>query len=201
MRESTLKKLHVIIENGNGYIGTPALLSAGLTNRQVAELVELGILEKIAHGQYWLIYPGFYKTKEYKAVEVALVNPNAVICADSACYYQGLISVEPKELSIATRRSDRHKMNMNFQVQRHYYSEKNFEEDCLIRTTNQGDYKIYDVERSVCDCIRFQDDIEKDIFDLVIENYRKDEGAQVERLKAYARAMRVGNKVEKILKV
>ena len=199
MRQSTLERLHILTKTRNGYVGTPALLNAGFTNRQIAELVEKDILEKIAHGQYWMNCLEYDKPKEYKAVEVGMVNPGAVICADSACYYQGLIQMEPKALSIATRRCDRHKMNMNFEVTRHYYSEKNFEENCVIKTTTQGDYKVYNIDRSVCDCIRFRDDIEQEIFNLIIENYKKNTERQIERLKAYAKKMRVEKKVEKYL--
>ena len=41
---------------------------------------------------------GHKKPADYKAVEVGLVNPKAVICADSACFYQGLIDIEPETL-------------------------------------------------------------------------------------------------------
>jgi len=50
----------------------------------------------------------------------------------------------------------------------------------------------------VCDCIRFREDIDKDIFELVIENYRKYDKKNEERLMAYAKAMRIGRQVERI---
>ena len=176
MRKNTVEKLQRMISTGRTYVTTAELLSTGFTNRQISELLEMGELEKISHGQYWLIHSGITKLKEYKALEIGKVNPEAVICADSACYLQGLIKVEPKVMSIATRRSDRHSMNMNFSVNRHYYAERTFEEECLIKSTPQGEYKIYNIDRSVCDCI-------------------------IERLKAYAKLMRVGRKVDEILGV
>lgn len=199
MRESTVEKLQPIINSGRGYVTTTELLNTGFTNRQISELLEMGELEKISHGQYWLIHSEISKLKEYKAIEIGKVNPEAVICADSACYLQGLIKVEPQVMSIATRRSDRHGMNMNFSVSRHYYAERTFEEECLTKSTPQGEYKIYNIDRSVCDCIRFQKDIEKDVFELIIDNYKKRQGAQIERLKAYAKLMRVGRKADEIL--
>ena len=160
MRQIIYDKVKYIADKYKGYIDTEDLMKEGLTNRQIGLLTAEGKLEKVAHGHYWIISPEFSKPEDYKAVEVARVNRKAVICADSACYYMGLIDKEPEILSIATRRSG--------------------------------------IDRSVCDCIRFREDIDKDIFELVIENYRKYDKKNEERLMAYAKAMRIGRQVERI---
>ena len=115
MRQIIYDKVKYIADKYKGYIDTEDLMKEGLTNRQIGLLTAEGKLEKVAHGHYWIISPEFSKPEDYKAVEVARVNRKAVICADSACYYMGLIDKEPEILSIATRRSDRHKMKMNFE--------------------------------------------------------------------------------------
>ena len=137
MRQIIYDKVKHIADKYKGYIDTEDLMKEGLTNRQIGLLTAEGKLEKVAHGHYWIISPEFSKPEDYKAVEVARVNRKAVICADSACYYMGLIDKEPEILSIATRRSDRHKMKMNFEVSRHYFSEQAFEDEkmCLIQST------------------------------------------------------------------
>lgn len=198
MRQIIYDKVKHIADKYKGYIDTEDLMKEGLTNRQIGLLTAEGKLEKVAHGHYWIISPKFSKPEDYKAVEVARVNRKAVICADSACYYMGLIDKEPEILSIATRRSDRHKMKMNFEVSRHYFSEQAFEDEKHVFDTKYGSYNVYGIDRSVCDCIRFREDIDKDIFELVIENYRRYDKKNEERLMAYAKAMRIGRQVEKI---
>ena len=188
----------LLTEKYKGYIDTEDLMKEGLTNRQIGLLTAEEKLEKIAHGHYWVNSDAYGKPEDYKAVEVARVNENAVICADSACYYMGLIDVEPQVLSIATKRSDRHKMKMNFEVSRHYFSEQAFEDEKHVFDTKYGSYNVYGIDRSVCDCIRFREDIDKDIFELVIENYRRYAKKNEERLMAYAKAMRIGRQVERI---
>lgn len=138
MRQIIYDKVKYIADKYKGYIDTEDLMKEGLTNRQIGLLTAEGKLEKVAHGHYWIISPEFSKPEDYKAVEVARVNRKAVICADSACYYMGLIDKEPEILSIATRRSDRHKMKMNFEVSRHYFSEARLlrmRSMCLIQNT------------------------------------------------------------------
>lgn len=198
MRQIIYDKVRNISEKYKGYIDTEDLMKEGLTNRQIGLLTAEEKLEKIAHGHYWVNSDAYGKPEDYKAVEVARVNENAVICADSACYYMGLIDVEPQVLSIATKRSDRHKMKMNFEVSRHYFSEQAFEDEKHVFDTKYGSYNVYGIDRSVCDCIRFREDIDKDIFELVIENYRRYAKKNEERLMAYAKAMRIGRQVERI---
>ena len=194
MLKDTYEKCRRLSGQYKGYIGTTDLLKEGLTNRQIAEFVSNGMLEKIYHGVYWFNCGDYEKPADYKAVEVGKSNSKAVICADSACFYQGLIDVEPPVVSIATRRSDRSKLVMNFPVTRHYYSDSNFQEQQTPVHTVFGDYMIYGVERSVCDCIRFRNDIDEDIFCLILDTYRKQEQTR-DRLLQYAKKLRMVNQL------
>lgn len=185
------------IESYSGYIGTRQLLKAGVTNRQISALAAEGLLEKVCHGVYWVDKAACRKPKEYKAIEVCISDPKAVICADSACFYLGLIPVEPAVLSVATSRGDRRAIKMNFPVRRYYFSESNFEEAHQVVTTALGSYQTFDIDRSVCDCIRFRKNIDTYIFDLIIETYRERKNTQGKRLLAYARKLHMLNEVQK----
>lgn len=196
MLESTVKRLENLSKQHSGYITTAELLRGKVTNRQIGAFVENGLLEKISHGHYWFVNAGYEKPADYKALEVCITNPGAIICADSACFYLGLIQVEPERLSVATRRSDRSKMKVNFPICRHYFGDGYFEDDSVKVTTPMGTYTVYDLDRSVCDCIRFKDSIDKDIFDLIIENYRKSGERKTERLYDYAGKVRMLKRVK-----
>lgn len=202
MQKKIYDRVAVIENNCTGYIGTKELLQYGLTNRQIGQLQEEGYLEKIVNGLFWLSKAKQDKPKDYKLIEVCLVNPNAVICAESACYMHGLIDVEPKKLSIATKRSDRHKMDMPFETLRHYYADSCFDNNMLTIETTYGFYHIYDLERSVSDCIRFKDEIHPDIYQRIIDNYQKKRDAeQLDRMMAYAKRMKFEKQMQKALKV
>ena len=199
MREATVKRLETIANERTGYITTEELLKSGITNRQIAVFVDKGMLEKISHGHYWLACAGCGKPAEYKAVELCITNPRLIICADSACFYQGLISVEPERVSAATRRSDRSRFRMNFPVSRHYFGDSLFREYSRKIETAFGSYTVYDLERSVCDVIRFKDSIDPAVFDLIIDSYRRSEAKQVDRLLEYAAMVRILNRVKNYL--
>lgn len=195
MRKETYEKL----AGYSGYVETEQLLQGGFTNRQIAGFVEEGLLERVCHGYYRITNSASEKPKEYKAIEVCMSDSRAIICADSACFYQGLIQVEPEALSVATSRNDRSRIKMNFPVSRHYVSDNIFLENYSEVRTELGEYRIYDIDRSVCDCIRFREDIDTYIFELIIDTYRKREERQKARIMEYAKRLRMQKQVERIL--
>lgn len=200
MRRETYERLEKIVTARKGYVGTRELLAQGITNRQIAAFVAEGLLEKVCHGCYWLQNAGLQKPADYKAIEVCMSDLNAVICADSACFYLGLIEVEPSVLSITTSRGDRSTIKMNFPITRHYCLNSKFVVDRSTITTDFGNYNIYDVERSVCDSIRFRKDIDTYIFELIIDTYRercKREEQQEKRILEYAKRLRMMNQAKK----
>lgn len=189
---NTYEKVTGLFREGNGYMNAARLKEARVTTVQIRELVEKGIIERVSHGHYWLIDEEKGKPENYQMIEACIVNPRAVICADSACYYHGLIDERPKKLSVATVKTDRSKMQLNFPVTRHYYSNLAFEQDVESFETPYGILRVYSLERSVCDAIRFRSDIGVRSVNHIVRNYMKQEDCQLERLLAYADAMRVG---------
>ncbi len=193
MREKTYEKL----EKYAGYIGTEQLLKDGFTNRQIACFVEEQFLERICHGYYWVTKSPCEKPEAYKAIEVCLSDPRAVICADSACFYLGLIKEEPGKLSVATSRNDRSGIRVTFPVKRHYFSQSDFFQSSRKITLDFGDYNIFDIDRSVCDCIRLKKDIDAGIFEQIIDNYRNLEHRQEKRMREYARRLRMLTEIKR----
>ncbi|MCI8770163.1 MAG: type IV toxin-antitoxin system AbiEi family antitoxin domain-containing protein [Lachnospiraceae bacterium] len=196
---NTYEKVTKLFRDGNGYRNAAQLKDAKVTTVQIKELVNKGILERVSHGHYWLIDEEKGKPENFEMLEACMVNPRAVICADSACYYHGLVEKAPEKLSVATLKTDRSKMQLNFPVTRHYYSDLAFEQDMEVVDTPYGQIRIYALERSVCDTIRFRADIGVEMVEHIVRNYMKRENRQMERLLAYADAMRVGKIVRTTL--
>ena len=199
MLSNTYEKVTKLFRDGNGYRNAAQLKDAKVTTVQIKELVSKGILERVSHGHYWLIDEEKGKPENFEMLEACMVNPRAVICADSACYYHGLIQKAPERLSVATLKTDRSKMQLNFPVTRHYYSDLAFEQDLEVVKTPYGQIRIYALERSVCDTIRFRADIGIETVEHIVQNYMKLENRQMGRLLAYADAMRVGKIVRTTL--
>ncbi len=185
MRIETYYKLEDLYKRYSGYISTKELLDEGFSNRQISGLTEENYLEKVCHGCYWMPRCGYKKPEDYKCIEVCLSDPRAVIATKSAWFYQGIIKTEPDVLSIATKRTDRSKINMNFPVERHYFSDSNFHLGKKRVETKFGSYNIYNVERAFYDMVRL-----KDGAIIEISNQLKAESEYHERIRKYAEILR-----------
>lgn len=199
MLQRTYDKVNALFEEGNGYLPTRKMLDNKITTIQIRTMLEEGKIEKISHGNYWNLMSGKKKPKNYKMLEACMTNRKAVICSLSACYYHGLLDEEPDKLYVATARTDRGGMKLNFPVSRHYFSVSSFEDDVLNVKTGGGEIRVYDVDRSVCDCIRLEKEIGRDMVELVVENYKKSKKKKPTHLLQYADRMRYGKIVREYL--
>lgn len=191
MRSNTYARLETVYSKYKGYIGTKELLEEGFTNRQIAFMTGEGYLEKVCHGYYWLAGKNENKPSDYKCIEVCLSDPRAVICMNSALYYQGVLKAEPEYLSVATARTDRSLLSMNFPITRHYFSVSNYLMGVRKKETKYGFYNIYDIERSICDLLRLESDIAIEI----VNNVKNNE-EEYRRLLKYAQSFRITLKNE-----
>lgn len=199
MLQRTYDKVNQLFQESNGYLPTRKLLENKITTIQIRTMLKEGKLEKISHGNYWNRMSGKKKPKHYKMLEACMTNPKAVICSLSACYYHGLLDEEPDKLYVATARTDRGGMKLNFPVSRHYYSVTTFEDEVVNARTGGGSIRVYDVDRSVCDCIRLEREIGHDAVELVVEKYKNYKRKKPDRLFAYADQMRYGKIVRDYL--
>ena len=188
MRENTYIKIETLYRKYRGYVETKNLLAEGFSNRQISTLVNEGYLQKVCYGHYWLSGKQCKKPFDYKCIEVCLSNPGAVICMNSALYYQGVLSAEPDYLSVATERTDRSMMKMDFMIQRHYFSNRNFNIGIRKQETEFGTYNIYDIERSVCDLYRLEGETEIEVG--IVKNIKENKYLY-NRLLKYAEVLQI----------
>lgn len=199
MLKKTYDKVNRLFDEGHGYLPTRILLDNKITTIQIRKMLEEGRIEKVSHGNYWNLMSGKKKPKHYKMLEACMTNQRAIVCALSACYYHGLIDEEPDKLYIATARTDRGNMKLNFPVSRHYYSLSSFEKNVVNVKAGGKSFRVYDVDRSVCDCIRLEKEIGKEKVEVIVQKYKNYKKRKPERLLAYADRMRFGKIVRQYL--
>jgi hypothetical protein len=81
-----------------------------------------------------------------------------------------------------------------------YYWNKRFYETGIIETTyNEEQIKIYDIEKSVCDVIRYRNKVGTDITSEVLRNYLKRKDRNLDKLMKYAENMRIATVLNQYL--
>lgn len=61
--------------------------------------------------------------------------------------------------------------------------------------------RVYDVERSVCDAVKFRNKVGMDVCSEIINNYLERPNRNLSKLMDYARKLRVGTILEQYLQV
>ena len=85
----TYQKITTLFKEHHGYMSFADLRDHQVTVLQLAEMEEEGSLERFARGWYWCKDCGYEKPEDYQYIEIAKVNPRAVICMDSAAWLAG----------------------------------------------------------------------------------------------------------------
>lgn len=185
----TYDKIIELFHDNHGYMSFDQLKEEGVTIAQIQELADRGILDKFARGWYWCNKCGHIRPKDRKYIEIGKVNEKAVICMDSAGYLQKLLKREPEVISVATERTDRKKMEFAFSVNRYYFQNTGAEDEIETINTEFGSYRVYSVDRTVCDCIRMKSRLSEDVLEEIEEAY-KAQNRDINRLLEYAKGLR-----------
>jgi len=119
--------------------------------------------------------------------EVAQIAPSGVFCLFSAWQHYQLTTNNPFEYHIAIVRNEKIVMPEYPPVKIYRWSEKFYK----LGIVETEDIKIYDLEKSVCDAVRFRNKVGLDIAIEVVKNYVARKDRNFDKLAKYARQLRI----------
>jgi predicted transcriptional regulator of viral defense system len=180
------------IKNG-GILKTSELHDLGLSSRKINKLMEEGIISRIKHGYYEL---NDYMPKE--EVVIARLFPEAVIFLESALFHYEYTDRIPSAWQIAVdKNSQKTKYNIDYPlVKPHYLDPKLLNIGVDIIRVDGVEVRIYDRDRTLCDVLRYEKKLEKEVFNNAIKRYLKDPQKKVRKLFEYAEKFNINNKVQ-----
>ena len=167
----TYDKIIDLFHNSRGYMNFEQLKEEGVTIAQIQELADREILDKFARGWYWCNKCGYERPADRKYIEI------------------GLLKKEPDVISVATERSDRKKMEFAFPVNRYYFQNTGAEDEIETVNTEYGSYRVYSVDRTVCDCIRMKSRLAEEVLEEIEGSYKRQD-RDINRLLDYAKGLR-----------
>lgn len=184
-------------ENG-GIIKTSQITELGVDYRRILSWVKDGTLERVKSGYYSF---GF---KERSEEDLTLgLFPDGVLCLESALYYHHYIDRKPYQWHIAIdKNTSKSRFKMDYPVILPYYTEpevlKLGVEEIPFAS---GMMKIYNKQRMICDCLKFEEKLDRDIFKRALLSYIADNSKDIAELLTIARERKVLQKVQSTLGV
>jgi predicted transcriptional regulator of viral defense system len=163
------------------------LRTKGLTRNQwyqLKKLVDRGEVFKLKSGLYCIPKYGI-KEQNREAAEIV---PSGVFCLFSAWQHHNLSTQNPWQYHIAIEREEKVSLPDYPPIKIYRWSDSFYN----LGIIKFGSIKIYDLEKSVCDAVRFRNKVGMDIAIEVVKNYvRRKKDRNLNKLAKYARQMRI----------
>ena len=153
------------------------------------QLITDGYIEKVRRGYYqWVDHEDFSEVST-----ITRLFPDAILCMETALRYYGYSDRNPADWHLAVNKdSGKSRFNIDYPFVKPYYIEPALLELGLITGEMDGHtVRIYDKDRVICDCLRYRNKMDKEIFNKAIQNYISDPGKSIPKLLEYAGPLRV----------
>lgn len=189
--------LKAIDENG-GIVKKEQLGKLGVDYRRIVELLDSGDIVRVKNGYYT------DKLERFSEEElVAALFPDAKLCMESALYAYGYIDQKPYGWRLAIdKNTSKSRFKMDYPKIVPYYTEPEaLDIGAATIELHGATFGIYDKERMICDCLKYESKMEHDDFKAAIQGYIKDEDKDISNLLEYARERKVIKKVQSFIGV
>ena len=191
-----MRELLEIFKRNKGYLSSNELVSRTMRNH-LQKLIEQQKVSRVKRGVYCLNE----EVTKRQMIDVERIIPGAVLCLYSAWSYYQLTLTIPNAFHLAVEKSRKitlpnHPKIIVTYLQKEYYAMG------IETTTIEGFMvKIYDIEKSVCDAVKYRNKVGMELTSEVIKNYLMLNTRNIDKLVKYAKAMRVYNTLKIYLEV
>ena len=178
-----------IFDKYGGMMRTTQLAEEKIFYPQREKLIADGYVEKIRRGYYQWINPDDFS----EVGTVIRLFPDAILCMDTALRYYGYSDRTPGDWHLAVSKdSGKSRFKIDYPFVNPYYVEPAVLELGLTTGTMDGHaIRIYDKDRLICDCLRYRNKMDKEIFNKSIQKYIADPEKSIPKLMEYAGPLRV----------
>ncbi|MCL2879555.1 MAG: hypothetical protein FWF29_04850 [Treponema sp.] len=176
---------------------TKDLYTGKIFYNDIQQLVADGCIEKIRYGYYQWIdkdNPG----------EARLINqlfPDAILTMDTALFYYGYSDRTPYAWHLAVSKdSGKSRFRIDYPFVHPYFIEPALLDIGLTEGEIDGNHvRIYDKERTICDCLRYRNKMDREIFVKAIQGYVNDTTKKIPHLMQYAQKLKVTGSVKTLV--
>lgn len=187
--------INQIIQEKGGVV-TKDELSSVAEYKRVLRAVERGDVVRLRQGVY-----AEPTAMLNTMVDVERIVPDGVVCLYNAWAYYQLSTTIPPGFCIAIDAKRTVTLPSSLPIQLYYWKKEYLEIGVKSDTISSYEVKITDMERSVCDAVKYRNKIGLDVCTEVIRNYLRKPSKNVTRLMEYAKQLRVANVLKNYLEI
>ncbi len=182
-----------------GMMKTAQLTKEKVYYSDITYLVREGVIEKVRRGYYQLLDDDSLS----EAVTVTRLFPDGILCMDTALRHYGYSDRTPAEWHIAVSKySNRTRFKLDYPFIKPYFIAPDVLVIGLCEQEIDGNkVRMYDKERVICDCLRYRNKMDKEIFNKAIQAYVRDTSKSIPSLMEYSVPLRCQKLVKDLIGV
>jgi predicted transcriptional regulator of viral defense system len=195
----TIEDIKQLFDSHDGLLRTKELYAEKVFYKDIQRLMEDGLIEKVRYGYYqWL--------DAENLSEVRLINtlfPDGILSMDTALFYHSYSDRTPSAWHIAVSKdSGKSRFKIDYPFVHPYFVEPSLLNIGLVSGDIDGNaVRIYDKERTICDCLRYRNKMDREIFNKAIRSYVNDTSKNIPLLIKYADILRVTETTKNLIGV
>lgn len=176
-----------LFRKSGGYL-TRGEIKSGKQYYQLRRLADENMVKRVKPGVFFLEEMVSEKTM----IDVERLVPDGVLCYYSAWFHYGLTTQIPQNHHIAIVKNRRVTLPDFPPVQLHYWQEEYVSLGKVYRQIEGINVPITNIEKSVCDAVKFRKKIGMNVCAEILRNYLASPDRDLEKLMRYAKTMRIG---------
>ena len=179
--------LDKLVETGNGYLCTSQVVENGISKPTLAEFVRVRNMGRVAQGVY--LAENAWPDELYL---LSLSNSQVVFSHETALFLHGLIERDPKFTSV-TVKAGYNASHLRKKGIRVYQVKPDLALLGMIdiQTSFGNMVRAYDMERTVCDILRYKESLDVQVFRYAMREYMASDRKNLNHLMTYAKKFRI----------
>ena len=160
------------------------------------------LLKEVEKGNVVRLKAGVYALPEALAkpmVDMRKLVPDGVLCLYSAWFYYQLTTQVPVEHYVAVEKSRKIVLPDYPPIRLCFWNQTTYSTGIIEVEMSAHRCLIYDMEKSVCDAIKFRNKIGMDVCSEIVRNYMKRPERNLNKLAEYAKLLRVGKTLQSVV--
>lgn len=193
----TTKKIYRLLEARSGYLTTKEARKNGLTNKTLRRMADQGLIERVAHGLYVSadVFPDPFFIAQYRC-------PKGIFSNETALFLHDLSDRNPLRLMMTIPSGWNTKLLTDSGTLFFYGSPLKMGLGvCEIETPYGMKVRAYDVERTLCDCLKNIDKLDRDLVLTALKRYVKSRDRDSAKLLEYATVLKIRDIVYRYVEV
>jgi predicted transcriptional regulator of viral defense system len=192
-----IEKVFALLEERGGYLTSQEARENSVENKTLQRMAERGLIERAAHGLYIGadIFPDPFFVAQYRC-------PKGVFSNETALFLHDLSDRDPLRLAMTIASGWNTSLLMDDDIHFFYSRPKWMGLGvCALETPSGIKVRAYDTERTLCDCLRNIDKLDRDLVLTALNRYAKGEDRDSAKLLEYASALKIRDTVYRYLEV